>query len=399
MRVRLKHGYRPIRVKARRYTGEQRNFLNKYVERLKEMGFAEDMPTAEWQAAPLILPKPGSRAGFRLTVDLRPVNAATIKESWPMPHLDSEVFDFAGSKCFASLDFVSGYWQLPLHPDSYFACGVVTPRGVVISKRVLPGLANAMSYFQSSIEPLFARGSLKAWVDDLSLHGRDEDSLLEKLEELFRICQEKRLWLSARKCKLFKKMLRWCGRIITEDGYSMDPSNLSGLQDMSMPKTAGELSQFIYCCRWMSLAIPNFAQRIAPLNDVLEEAFTRSGKRTKRGVQKIALSTLSWGPTHEATFRELQDSLQTAVKLSYPDPQKCICIFTDASDRYWSGVVTQCAKEELKKPNEDQSSRTTGTCFSCLRHLQLNQPWGDMWSPRCKDGLCTCRSSTTPSST
>ena len=97
MRIRLKDGYRPVRMKARRYTGEQRRFMNAYVGQLKSMDFFEEMPTAEWQDAPLILPKPGSRAGYRMTVDLRPVNAATIKESWPMPHLDSEVFDFSGS--------------------------------------------------------------------------------------------------------------------------------------------------------------------------------------------------------------------------------------------------------------------------------------------------------------
>jgi len=186
-----------------------------------------------------------------MTVDLRPVNAATIKESWPMPHLDGEVFDFAGSNCFASFDFVSGYWQLPLHPDSYISCFVVAPRGVVISKRVLQGLANAVFYFQSSIESLFAslRDSLKAWVDDFSIHVRAEGVLLDKLEEFFRICQQKGLWLSARKCKLFGKELRWCGRIISSKGYKLDPTRLSGLQDMDMPKNAAELTQFIYCCR------------------------------------------------------------------------------------------------------------------------------------------------------
>ena len=374
MRVRLKHGYRPIRVKARRYSGEQRNFLNQYVDQLKEMGFFEDMPTAEWQAAPLLVPKPGSKAGYRMTVDLRPVNAATIKESWPMPHLDSEVQDFSGSNCFASLDFVSGYWQLPLHPDSYSACGVVTPRGVVISKRVLQGLANAVSFFQSSIEPLFSslRGHFKAWLDDFSIHSETEDMLLSKLEEFFHICHVKRLWLSAMKCKLFKKKLRWCGRIISGEGYTMDPTNLSGLQDMHMPKTAAGLSQFIYCCRWMSMSIRNFAQRIGSLNDVLEEAYAKSGKRTKKSINKIALSMLSWGPTHEATFRKLQDSLRSAVTLAYPDPDKMICIFTDASDRYWSGVVTQCDPEDLNLPIGEQNHVPLAFLGSAFKGASLN---------------------------
>ena len=46
----------------------------------------------------------------RLAIDLRPLNAATIKHTWPMPHLDSEVYDFSGNKFFAVFDFCSGYW-------------------------------------------------------------------------------------------------------------------------------------------------------------------------------------------------------------------------------------------------------------------------------------------------
>jgi len=104
-----------------------------------------------------------------------------------MPHLDSEVMDFAGSTCFASLDFVSAYWQLPLHPESYSKCGIFTPKTVLASKRVLPGLANATSYFQSTVEPLFAelRDHLKAWLDDFNLHAKTEIDLLSHLEIFF----------------------------------------------------------------------------------------------------------------------------------------------------------------------------------------------------------------------
>lgn len=154
MRVRLVEKERSIKVKARKYPQAQRKFFEKYIDTLEAMDFFFKMPTADWQAAPLLVPKPGSRAKMRMAIDLRPVNAATVKELWPMPHLDSEIQDFGGSTCFATLDFVSGYWQLPLHEDSYTACGVVTPKGVYASRHILPGLAQATSYFQSIVEPL-----------------------------------------------------------------------------------------------------------------------------------------------------------------------------------------------------------------------------------------------------
>ena len=212
------------------------------------MGVAKSNRTASWHSAPLVVSKRGSKAKFRLAIDLRPLNAATVKEAWPMPNLESEIHDFADSRVFATLDFISGYWQLPLHPDSYGACGIVTPTGVVSSTRVLPGLTNAASHFQSTVEPLFAelRANLKAWIDDFNVHGRDEGHLLSLLERFFAICQESNLFLSATKCVFFTQSVRWCGRIINADGYRMDPANVAGLRDMSLPRTAEELAQFVY---------------------------------------------------------------------------------------------------------------------------------------------------------
>ena len=96
---------------ARNYPALQRKFLTSYIDKMVEMDFTLLNPHATWQAAPLCMPRPKSKFFFRLAIDLRPVNAATVKKAWPMPHLDSEMADFRGHNCFASLDFCLGYWQ------------------------------------------------------------------------------------------------------------------------------------------------------------------------------------------------------------------------------------------------------------------------------------------------
>ena len=251
---------------------------------------------------------------------------------------------------------MSGFWQLSLHLDSYSACGIVTPKRVIASKRVLPGLANATAHFQSTVEPLFAslRDKMKARIDAFNLHAATEENLLSYLETFFAICARRNLFLSASKCVIFAKSIKWCGCIVSADGYHMDPSRLEDLRDMDMPRTAVELSEFIYCCRWMSVAIPDFASRCAPLTKLLEAAYTKTGKRNKRSIRNVALSSLPWGPTEEQCFYQLQDTLRNAVKLSYPLPDKEVCMYTDASDRYWSAVVTQVDKRHLSLPLADQ---------------------------------------------
>ena len=99
----------------------------------------------------------------------------------------------------------------------------------------------------------------------------------------------------------------------------MDPSNVEGLQNMYLPRNSPELAQFFYCCRWMAISIPNFSVSVAPLVDVLEEAYKKAGRRTSLSIKKFGLDTLSCGKQHEDAFKNLQDSLKSAVKLAYPD--------------------------------------------------------------------------------
>lgn len=107
----------------------------------------------------------------------------------------------------------------------------------------------------------------------------------------------------------------------------------------------------------MSLAIPYFAVRSAPLTKVLEEAYTHYGRRTKTSIRNIPLSSLFWGAIQEKTFLQLQDTLRKSVKLSYPKPDMELCVYTDASDKYRSAVVTP-HKSELDLPTSEQQHET-----------------------------------------
>ena len=117
---------------------------------------------------------------------------------------------------------------------------------------------------------------MKSWQDDINLLSKSEGKFLKLLERFFQICQKYGIYLSAKKCVFFWKSLRWCGRNVQACGYPLDPIRIQGLREMHLPKTAEEILQFVHCCRWMPLAIPDFARRIAPFDLVLDEAYQRS---------------------------------------------------------------------------------------------------------------------------
>lgn len=355
LELRTVEGAAPVRAKPRRYPPEKRQFLRKYVAQLLKLGLVKPAEHAEWVAAPLIVPKKPP-AMYRMTMDYRPINKATIKNTWPMPHIDAVINDVQGAVFFAIVDFCSSYWQLPLHKDSQALHAFMTPDGVMQPTRTTQGGCNSAANFQACVEPCFGqlRGNLLAWLDDFALYAPSEERLLDILDKFLQICSTYNLVISLPKSTFFAPQINWCGRLIDASGVRMDPSSYSGMVDASEPESAGELCEYIHGMAWMSNAIPRFAERSAPLYSVLEEAYRISGKRTKKSIARIPLSKLGWGPEQSETFKQLQHQLQEMVKTAHRDPALRLCIYTDASDSFWAAAVTQCPDQELRKPVSDQ---------------------------------------------
>jgi hypothetical protein len=87
LRVKLHNDAKLVRCKARRYGPEQRAFMDSHVDKLKKVGLVYKNTRSRWYSPPLIVRKPEANA-FRMTVDVRAVNAQTERMVWPMPMLE-----------------------------------------------------------------------------------------------------------------------------------------------------------------------------------------------------------------------------------------------------------------------------------------------------------------------
>lgn len=117
-------------TKARRYTPYQPNFIRTFIQKMADYGLCTQNITACWGSAHLLVQKPPP-ANFRLTFNLWRLNSASVPTSWPMPHIESELMDLEGSKCFAFCDLSSEYWQLPFHQDSQEYHSFLTQSGII----------------------------------------------------------------------------------------------------------------------------------------------------------------------------------------------------------------------------------------------------------------------------
>ncbi|GKA93481.1 reverse transcriptase domain-containing protein [Tanacetum coccineum] len=55
--------------------------------------------------------------GWRVCIDYRKLNEATVKDHFPLPFMDQMLERLAGNKYFCFLDGFSGYFQIPIDPN------------------------------------------------------------------------------------------------------------------------------------------------------------------------------------------------------------------------------------------------------------------------------------------
>ena len=124
------------------------------------------------------------------TLDFVRLNSATGPlEGWPTPNIQ-QVINRVGSlkpKKFAIIDFTAGYHQTPLDKDCQEFTAFITQYGLFEWTRVAMGLKGAGPFFQRSMANKVLAGYVtricEIYIDDLFVHGRTDDELLDNLRK------------------------------------------------------------------------------------------------------------------------------------------------------------------------------------------------------------------------
>jgi hypothetical protein len=162
--------------------------------------------------------------------------------------------------------------------------------------------------------PQHIRHSVKIWLDGNMIHVTDEKKLLEVLEHFLKKCLQHGIFLHAAKCDLYGTEVRNCGHIVTAEGVRCNPRIMSTLQRMGTPQNGGDLVQYVAALNWMRNSLPLFAEKVAPLHDLLEVAYKEAKGRTKKRATSVSLEG-RWSQTCEKAFRSLQEGILTLMLL------------------------------------------------------------------------------------
>lgn len=112
-------------------------------------------------------------------MDYRGLNAATIKDSHPLPRVDDSLDALAGAISFSTLDFSDGYWQVEVAPEDHEKT-FTTGEGLYQFRSMPMGLTNAPATFQRLME-LVLKGLpwhiCMVYLDDILIYRYTADCL------------------------------------------------------------------------------------------------------------------------------------------------------------------------------------------------------------------------------
>jgi hypothetical protein len=298
--------------------------LKKQLEELVKSGFIQ--PSKSPFGAPILFVKKKDGT-MRMCVDYRALNNITIKNKYPLPHVD-ELFDrLQGSKYFSKIDLRSGYHQIRIDPSDVSKTAFRTRYGHY-EFLVLPfGLTNAPATFMHLMHQTF-RDQLDNFVivflDDILIFSKSLEEHKDHVSKVLEILRREKLYAKVSKCELFKTEVEFLGHYVGRNGLRMMEDKVKAVIDWPIPTKPTEVRSFLGTIGYYRKFIKNFSSIAAPLTDL-----------TKDTVKFI------WGTNEDTSFRRLKSCIAEGQVLILPNPNLPFIVNTDASGFAVGAVLQQ----------------------------------------------------------
>lgn len=331
--IQLKPNSKPVFTKQYKLPEAHKREIQRQLEKMEAEGIIEKCAASKWNSPLLLVPKArkeGEEKQFRLVVDFRKLNEATVPIRFPIPHIDSIIDSFNGAKYFSTLDLNGAFYQIKLKEEdrqyttfqnNYFTYHFRSmPQGLCTSPFTMQNGGNLL------FNDLLDRG-VKIYMDDIVIYTKTLEEHLELLQEIFTRLRKHNFKLKIEKCFFLKREFEFLGFIISEKGSLPNPNKTSCINKYPRPKNVVEIQRFLGLCNYYRKFIENFAKIAKPL-------YNLCGKDVP----------FIWNQSCENAFNNLKQAISSPPVLAFPDFNETFIVHTDASNFAVGTVLSQLEK-------------------------------------------------------
>ncbi|WVZ84932.1 LOW QUALITY PROTEIN: hypothetical protein U9M48_031899, partial [Paspalum notatum var. saurae] len=217
-KIDLVPGTAPVSRRPYRMAPNELNELKTQLQEQLDKGFIR--PSSSPWGCPALFVEKKDQGGKRLCVDYRPLNAITIKNKYPLPHIDILFDQLGGAK-------VSGYYQIKIREEDIPKTAFSTRYGLYEYLVMSFGLTNAPAFFMYMMKSVFMNELDKfvvVFIDDILVYSKSEEEHEEHLRTVLTRLREHQLYAKFSKCAFWLREVSFLGHILSEKGVAVDPS-------------------------------------------------------------------------------------------------------------------------------------------------------------------------------
>jgi hypothetical protein len=320
----LKPGTEPIARTPYWMSTPELQELKMQLKELLDLGLIR--PSVSPWGAPVIFirKKDGS---WRLCIDYRQLNKATIKNQYPLPRIDDLFDQMKGATVFSKIDLQSGYHQLRIKEDDIPKTAFKMRFGHY-EFTVLPfGLTNAPGIFMSLMNGVFCEyldKFVQVFIDDILIYSRTTEEHDEHLRLVLQCLREHKLYGKLSKCSFYQSRIHYLGHVISGEGIVVDPAKVEAIMEWPAPMNVTEVRSFMGLAGYYRRFVEGFSKIANPITELQ--------KKNKKFV---------WTEKCAEAFRRLKELLTTAPILKVPDMDADFLVCTDASKEGLGRVLMQ----------------------------------------------------------
>ncbi|WVZ89906.1 hypothetical protein U9M48_036254, partial [Paspalum notatum var. saurae] len=223
--------------------------------------------SSPWGCPALFVEKK-DQGGKRLCVDYRPLNAVTVKNKYPLPHIDILFDQLGGATVFSKIDLRSGYHKIKVReediPKTAFSTRYRLYEYLVMSF----GLTNAPAFFMYLMNSVFMNELDKfvvVFINDILVYSKNEKEHEEHLRIVLSCLREINSIPSS------ASEVAFLGHILSAKGVAVDHSKVEDVLNWKQPQTMTEIQSFLGLAGYYRRFIKDFSKIAKPITALTQK--------------------------------------------------------------------------------------------------------------------------------
>jgi hypothetical protein len=248
--IELQPGTTPISKRPYHMPHNELAELKTQLQDLLDKGYIR--PSASPCGCPTLFVKKKDNS-LRLYVDYHPLNAATIKNKYPLPRIDILFDQLAGAKIFPKIDLRSGYHQIKIKPSDIPKTAFSTRYGLYEYLVMSFGLTNAPAYFMYLMNSIFMPELDKfivVFIDDILIYSKTKEDHANHIRVVLQRLRDHHLYAKFSKCEFWLESVKFLGHTIYSEGISVDPTKVQEVMDWKPPTSVHQIRSFLGLARY-----------------------------------------------------------------------------------------------------------------------------------------------------